>query len=146
MVAARQHWLHSWNIDTQRGRHDYDCPEHTLEEMMHARYFGAIHQCFKRGDYVYVTDGEQKLCTLLIEDVDAENRQVRFSVLEKFETNLVTADSEEKDTGMAIKWKGPRGGLFCIVDKDGKVLKSELRNKVEAQRAMDEMIGKLEAA
>jgi hypothetical protein len=146
MLSARQHWLHSWNIDAQRGRHDYDCDEHTIEEMMHAGYFGAIHHCFRRGDYVYVTDAKQQLVTLLIEDVDAVNRQVRFSVLEKFESKIITADSDEKDTGLAIRWKGPRGGMFCIVDKDGNVLKSDLRNKVEAERAMIEMVGQREAA
>ncbi len=146
MLLARQQWLHSWNIDTQRGRHDYDCEEHKLEEMMSAGYFGAIHQCFKRGDYIYVTDAEQKLTTLVVEDVEPANRLVRFSVLERFETKLVTADSDEKDIGMAIKWKGPRGGMFCIVDKEGNVLQSELRNKVEAERAMAELVGKREAA
>jgi hypothetical protein len=114
--------------------------------MMHAGYFGAIYHCFKRGDYIYVTDAEQNLRTLLVEDVDAENRRVRFSILEKFETKLVTADSDEKDTGMAIKWKGPRGGLFCIIDKDGNVVKSELRNKVEAEQAMTALLAKSEAA
>lgn len=146
MVSARQHWLHSWNIGTARGRHDYDSTDHVLDEMMHAGYFGAIYHCFKRGDYIYVTDAEQKLCTLIVEDVDATNRRVTFSILEKIESKPVTAETDEKDTGLVIKWRGPRGGLFCIIDKDGNVLKSELRNKVEAEQAMTALLAKSEAA
>lgn len=146
MVLARQNWLHSWNINARRGRFDYECDEHTIEEMMNASYFGAIHQALKEGDVLYITDAKQDRVTVEIDQVDAANRMVWFSVIEKVESKPITAVSPIEDSGLAIKWRGPRGGMFCIVDKTGAVLKSDLRNKEEATRALTEYVAKKEAA
>ena len=146
MVLARQSWLHNWNIDTPRGRLDYDCDEHTFDEMQDASYFGAIFSALKQGDLLFVTDGKQDRYTIEIGLVDATNRKVWFSIVEKFATKPVTASSPEEDPGVVIKWRGPRGGMFCLVDKDGNILKSDLRNKPEAEKALSELIGKREAA
>jgi len=146
MVLARQSWLHNWNIDSPRGRLDYDCDEHAFDEMQDASYFGAIHQALKQRDIVYITDAKQDRYTIEIDQIDATNRKVWFSIVEKFSSKPVTASSPEVDHGVAIKWRGPRGGMFCLVDKEGAVLKSEMRNKAEAERALAEYVGKREAA
>lgn len=147
MVMARQQWLHSWNIDAQRGRHDYDCDDHLIKEMENASYFGAIYQCFRRGDYIYVTDAAQEMIVFVVDDVDAPNRKVWCSVLERLETRPLTAETGTIDSGYTIKWRGPRGGLWCIVNKDGEVQEGEYKNKEEATRALQAfLLKKSEAA
>jgi len=146
MVLARQSWLHNWNIDTPRGRLDYDCDEHTFDEMQDASYFGAIYQVLKQGDVLYVTDAKQDRYTVEIDQVDGTNRKVWFSIVEKYASKPITASSPGVDSGVTVKWRGPRGGMFCLVDKDGTVLKADLKNRQEADRALSEYLAKREAA
>lgn len=138
MAHARQHWLRSWGLTTNRGRHDYDCPDHLLSEMMDASYFGAIPQCFTTGDFVYVTDAATEMATLIVDEVDIINRRVWTSVLERLTTKPNTqAHPETKDSGLTVRWKGPRGGRFCIVDKDNNIVTKDFRTKEEAWKALE---------
>lgn len=146
MVLARQSWLHNWNIDSPRGRLDYVCDEHVLDEMMDASYFGAIHNALKAGDLLFVIDAKNERTTIEIDRVDGTNRKVWFSIVEKFTSKPVTATAPGFDPGVSIKWRGPRGGMFCLIDKDGNILKRDLRNKEEAEDALAKLIGKREAA
>lgn len=138
MTMARQHWLHSWGLTTNRGRHDYDCPDHVVSEMMDASYFGAIPQCFTQGDFIYVTDAAQDMVTLMVDEIDAVNRRVWTSVLERTVSKPNTrAHPEKEDLGLTVRWKGPRGGRFCIVDKDGNILHKDYRTKEEAWKELE---------
>lgn len=136
MIYARQHWLSSWNIGTQRGRHDYDCDEHTIEEMQNAAYFGAIYQCLSRGDYIFVTDAKQEHITFVVDDVDAPERKVWISVVERVTTKPVTASTYDYDPCITVRWRGPRGGLFCLVNSDDVVVEKNFRTRVEAEKAL----------
>lgn len=140
MIAARQDWLSQWDTGTKRGRFDYDCSEHLLEEMNNASYFGSIYHCFNAGDYIFVTDAKDEHSTFVIDSVSPAERKVWFSIVERFVTTPVTASTEDYDCGMAIKWRGPRGGMFCIVDGENNVKGKDYRTRVEAERELQAML------
>lgn len=138
MTAARQHWLRPWGLSTVRARHDYDCPDHLISEMFDASYFGAIPQCFTPGDFIYVTDAAQDMATLVVDEVDLSNRRVWTSVMERIVTKPNTSPHPEKaDPGMTVRWRGPRGGRFCVVDKENNILLKDFRTKEEAWKALE---------
>lgn len=136
MVFARERWLSSWNIGTLRGRHDYDCDEHIIEEMQNAAYFGAIHHLLKAGDFIFVTDARGENVTFLVDDVDAIERKVLISVVERITTMPITASTDSYDPGLTVRWRGPRGGMFCIVDAENNVIAKDFRTKTEAEKAL----------
>ena len=146
MIIARQHWLSSWNIGTQRGRHDYDCEDHVIEEMQNASYFGAIYQCFNPGDYIFVTDARQEHVTFVVDDVEPIERKVHISLVERLVMKPITASNDTYDSGLTIRWRGPRGGLFCIVDADNEVIEKGFRTKGEAERALQAKLVKEKVA
>lgn len=131
MLKAREKYLHTWASGVKRSRHDYDSPEHLIEEMMSEIYFSDCHMRFSPGDLIYVTDAANQRVTLLINDVDKVTRAVKFSV-ELYHTDKpITANPDSPD-GLSVRWRGPRGGLFCILDAEGKVIRAGLKSRQEA--------------
>lgn len=133
MLKGREKFLDTWCPAINRARHDYDSPDHVLAEMMHESYFGDFHQRFRKGDIVYVTDAANERVTLIIDDVDKIARKVRFSVDAVHTPQVVTADPEGVDDGLSIRWRGPRGGLFAVVNAKGEILKRDITTRQAAE-------------
>lgn len=126
---------------TGRARHDYDCPDHLLEEMMHEAYFAGVIRELQAGDFVWVTDGASQMAVLRIDHVDANARTVGVSLIERMTAKPVVGES-----GYAVRNRGPRGGFWCVIDKDGTVVARDMRTEDEAKRAMHALISGAKAA
>lgn len=120
---------------TGRSRHDYDCPDHLLEEMLHDDYFAGVMTNIELGDFVWVTDAAMSLTQLRIDTVDRKSRKVSVSIVEKLNVRPIV-----DRTGYAVRWRGPRGGYWAITDADGKVIKADMRTKEEAERERDNLL------
>lgn len=126
-------WAHGSNAKGNgRSRHDYDCPEHVSAEMMTEDYFGTLGDLLATGDLVHVSDAETAQMVIKIDWVDAKLRRVGFSVQERITERAVAGDD-----GLAVKYRGPRGGLWCVIDGEGGILAKDCRTRVEAERQRD---------
>jgi len=142
-TKAREQWLDTWNGSSNRARHDYDCPEHIIPEMMHDEYFGWIHHRFRKGDIVFVTDAACQRVTFLIDEVEPTYRRVQFSVLRTHAVLPVTKPGENKeDPGLTVRFRGVRGGNWCVVSGTDEIVARDHRTKAEAERVLANMIEK----
>lgn len=115
-----------------RSRHDYDCDDHLLSEMMSETYFGTILEELRPGDLIWITDTQKEQAVIRIDWIEKGARKVGFSVQERVtERPIVGTD------GLAVKYRGPRGGLWCIIDAGGEILSKDHRTREEAERARD---------
>lgn len=131
MPRAREKYLHTWSSGVKRSRHDYDTPDHLIEEMMSETYFSDCYRRVSPGDLIYVTDAANQRMTLLVNDIDPVTRAVKFSV-EMYHTDKpVTANPTHAD-GLSVRFRGPRGGQWCVMGGDGKVLRAGMKSRQEA--------------
>jgi hypothetical protein len=115
-----------------KSRHDYECTEHTLSDMQTEDYWGTLAEQLAPGDLIWVKDAAIEQMVVSIDWVDARLRRVGFSVQERIvERAIVGSD------GLAIKYRGGRGGLWCVLDADGEILSRDHRTRVEAERQRD---------
>lgn len=126
-------WSHGKNAaGTGRSRHDYDCPQHVLAEMLHEEYWQTLLVDIEPGDLIWITDGEAKQALVKIDWKDTASRRAGFSIIERATEHPVIAED-----GMAIKNRGPRGGFWSVIGDGGEVLKSGMRTRAEAERERD---------
>lgn len=115
-----------------RSRHDYDANDHVLAEMMNETYWSTLIGEFEIGDLVWVNDAEGEQAVIKIDWIDTKSRTVGLSVQERIKDNPVTGSD-----GLALKYRGPRGGLWCIVDAQGQVIHRDCKTRDEADRMRD---------
>lgn len=126
-------WSHGKNAaGTGRSRHDYDCPQHLLSEMMHEEYWQTLLVDIEPGDLIWITDGASEQMLIKIDWKDTKGRKAGFSVIERATEKPMIAED-----GMAIKNRGPRGGFWSVIGDDGAVLKQGMRTRIEAERERD---------
>jgi hypothetical protein len=147
-TKAHEKWLDTWNGSANRARHDYDTDQHVIPEMLHEEYFGWIHYRFRKGDILFVTDAATNRATFIIDDVDATFRRVKFSLLRTHTVAPVTKPGENKpDPGMTVRFRGPRGGNWCIVSGADEIVSGGHRTKLEAEQKLAHLVSlKTEAA
>lgn len=131
-IACRPKGFVAWGLPTQRQRYDYDTDEHVISEMLTETYFSTVQRDVAPGDLIHVTDAAKERATFVVDWSDADSKRVGFSVLERIEESPVIGD-----TGFAIKYRGPRGGLHCIIDESGAIIEKDIRTREEAQRRLD---------
>lgn len=147
-------WATSKNaVGTGRSRHDYDCPEHLIPEMLNDAYFRTVRHLVEAGDLIWITDAAGEQAVVRVNHVDPQLQRVAISLVERIVEVPVTATVETVgstpqvvDHGLAVRYRGPRGGMWCIVDKDGNVIERDMRTKPEAQRRLDAMTSQAAAA
>lgn len=131
MLTANPKHLHAWKLGTQRQRFDYETPDHLLSEMTHHEYWSTVMHEIEPGDLIHVTDAATEGAVIKIDWKDTVARTVGTSLIERVsETPVVGA------SGYTIKWRGPRGGGWCVVDGKGAIVMKELASKEDAQRHM----------
>lgn len=137
MAKALEPWLETWNGSASRARHDYTTDQHLMQEMLDDEYFGALHYRFRVGDLVFVTDAAHNRATFIIEDIDSTYRKVRFSLLRTHYVQPITKPAADKaDPGLTVRFRGPRGGQFCIVDQNDQIISGGHRTKREAEEKL----------
>ena len=134
--------LFRWADSAVRARFDYDTPEHILVEIMTDVYFSTLYREFRAGDLIYVTDGAQQRATLIVADVDEISHVVRLDLDTTHTQTPLTAQSATVDDGFAIRWRGGRGGKFCIVSSAGEIVARDIATKHEAERRLVNMLEK----
>lgn len=138
-IAARHADLDEWGPGKTRSRYDYDARDHLFSEIkqMGAEYFGRF--CWDRlrsGDIVYLTDAASKRYTLIVGVVDQSAKKVWFDVDREHVDEVVIGDDEV----YTVRWRGSRGGRWCVVEHGGKVVARDLESREAAQRAQAIMI------
>lgn len=138
---------------TGRSRHDYDCPEHLIAEMLNDAYFRTVMHLIEAGDLIWITDGASEQAVIRVNHVDRQLQRVAVSLVERIIEVPVTATVEQVggnmaivDHGLTLRNRGPRGGLWCIVDKDNNVIERDMRTKAEAERRLMAMTSQAAAA
>lgn len=124
-------WAHGSNAKGNgRSRHDYDCTEHLIAEMLTEDYWGTLAVDLAPGDLVWITDATTEQAVIRIDWVDIATRRVGLSVQERITEHAVVGAGD-----FAIKNRGPRGGFWCVIDANGDIVKRDIRTRDEAERA-----------
>ena len=131
--------LHCWADSGYRSRFDYDTDEHILSEIFSESYFATAYHKMQPGDILYVTDAAKQRATLIVSDVDRTTHRVMLDLDTTHTQVPLTAESAGNDTGYAIRWRGGRGGKFCIVSAKGELIQSDIASKHEAERLLKNM-------
>lgn len=121
---ARRHWVIS-------------CANGTLPEDIEKREFWAnlVHD-MQRGDRVEIMphDGEW-FAESIVRLVKGQEIKVGIVTLKKFKDAEVPS---EKVGDCTIRWMGPKGGYFAIMNPDGSLYKSGFQTKAAAFEALSE--------
>jgi len=135
-------WAHGRNRHGKsRSRHDYDSDDHLIADMLAPSYFKTIENELEPNDLVWLLDAKQEQALIRIDWVDRTLRTMGVSLVERIaEIPVVGSD------GYGIKWRGPRGGFWCVVDGEGVIVREGHRTKEEAARARDVLNSTSEAA
>ena len=66
-----------------------------------------------------------------------EENRVQVSLRQTFDFKPGTkANAEGVDHGITVRWKGNRGGKWCIVDGEGAAIEKNYENRGEAERRL----------
>ena len=154
MLYAIEKYFGTWAVGrnavgTGRSRHDYDCPDHLLAEMLNEGYFRTVRHMLAGGDLIWVTDAANETAVIKINDIDERLQLVFISLVERISERPITATvvtdqsglPKIEDMGLTIRNRGPRGGLWSIIDAEGNVLKRDMRTRDEANRELTKMSG-----
>lgn len=134
-ITAHPHFMSEWGPGNKRSRFDYDSPDHLFEEIqqMGPEYFGRFFwNVLRAGDIIYLTDAAQKRVTLIVNVVDTTNRKVEYDVDVVHDERVVIAS----DAAYTIRWRGPRGGRWCVVDRSNEVVSRDNASREEAERRL----------
>lgn len=135
-IRAHPANLTEWAPGQIRSRYDYDVGDHLISEILEAGelYFHQVAHMLRAGDIVYVTDAAGKRATLIVNWVDQVKRTVAFDLdISHDERPVVTA-------AYAVRWRGPRGGKFCVVNATGKVVARDCESREEAERRIANLV------
>jgi hypothetical protein len=135
MLFANPKNLHDWKLQTVRSRFDYDCPDHLLGEMMHEHYWSTVMVEVNPGDIIHVTAADNEQAIVRIDWKDTTARTVGMSVIERLTERPIPTSN-----GYTIKYRGPRGGLWCVLHADGNIVVRDLRTQDEASRRMQSLV------
>jgi hypothetical protein len=139
MAEHRMHGrLYVWGSGWKHGRADYDSDDHAFEDMCHEKYFAAEYHQLRAGDYIYITDRDKRLFEVMVDEIDAEEKLVRFSLMR--ERTFLPVGKKE-DGGYAVRWRGPRH-KWCVFDKHGEPIEREHPNRDKAERAIELILAK----
>src|SRR5262245_11298609 len=142
-ATARLHNLEQWGLNTHRGRFDYVSQDHLLSEIMNDLYFGILigNVKLRQGDLIHVTDAAMDEAVLRIDGVYSEEKRVQLSLREVHAFKpAVKAHSEAADPGITVRFKGNRGGKWCILDGEGTVVEKGYETRGEAERRLANML------
>jgi len=135
-------WAHGANRNgVARSRHDYDSKDHIIDDMMHEGYWRSVQDDIEQGDLIWIIDAKQEQCLIRIDWIDKGLRKSGFSLVERISEHAVAVSA-----GYAIKWRGPKGGFWCVIDGEGVVVRDGHRTRQDAERARDILNSTSEAA
>ena len=135
-IYAHPHHMTEWSAGKIRSRWDYDCPDYTLEDMKAAgdRLFARCLHMLRPGDIVYTTDAANRRATLIVNVVDTTAGTLAWDIDVAHSEQIVTPKS-----GLVLRWRGPRGGGWCIVNTEGEVMARDLPSKEDGARRLANM-------
>lgn len=135
MLLASERLLSTWSGGAKRARHDYDSNDHLLEEMLNDTYWSTCIHRLNAGDYIYVQDAANQRAILLVDEIEPKTRRVWISVDERREARPVTDDS-----GLTVRWRGPRGGMWCVVNRDSRIISAGYRTRRDAEVRLSQIL------
>jgi hypothetical protein len=129
-----------WGIQGHRGRYDYVSPDHILSEMLNDYYFGGIPHNMREGDEIYVVDAAMVEAVLRVDGVYKDEKRVALSLREThaFKPAIKAhSDVVEVETpALTVRFKGRRGGNWCVIDADGAIVEQGYQARGEAERRL----------
>lgn len=135
MLLANPKHLHAWKLGTVRQRFDYESPDHLLSDMDQPGYWSTVMVEIEPGDLIHVTDAASEGAVIKIDWKDAAARTVGTSLIERVTERAVVPES-----GYTIKNRGPRGGFWCVIDRNNDIVVRDLKTQADAERHMRNLI------
>lgn len=83
LLRAKEKDLKQWSGFASKARYDYDSDEYRIEEMLNNDFFGLCCALLKKGDLITITDCEDQIITVRVDNVDRPGMQVWLSSIER---------------------------------------------------------------
>lgn len=138
-IRAKESDLKLWSGVSSKARYDYDATDYLLDEMLNNDFFGYCTSLLRKGDQITITDAEDQIVIVRVDDVLKPERQVWLSTLERKHAYPVVVIKHESDPGLVYRWRTTRGGGHAIVTRTGLVAGINFGSREEALRVIDDM-------
>lgn len=120
VLRANERGLMQWSGAAQRARYDYISENHLIDDMLNDFYFGGCWATLRKGDLITITDAEDKMITVRVDDIDRASLRASLSIIERLSV-VPVIDKTDNSLGIAYRWRGPRGGGHSIVTADAVI-------------------------
>lgn len=141
LLRAKEKDLKQWSGFASKARYDYDSDEYRIEEMLNNDFFGLCCALLKKGDLITITDCEDQIITVRVDNVDRPGMQVWLSSIERLYAHPIAPVRKEikNDPGFVYRWRSTRGGAHSIITRTGEVVAINFSSREHAERAIAHM-------
>jgi hypothetical protein len=139
ILRAREADLQVWGQGGNRGRYDYTTEQYLMAEMLNDDFFGACFALLRPGDYITITDAEDQILIVRIDEVNKASLKVYLSKMERvYAMPVVTArEGVKNDPGLVYRWRPSRSGGHSVITARGEVFAVDFANRGEAERCIE---------
>ena len=151
LILANKRYLSTGRHETNeaglaRSYYSYDSKDHLWEEMQHARYWGPLLAYVQAGDRLIVTDAAMREYEIRIDEADKNSQRAWISIKvgrkdgEILYRPITSADATIEDQGLTVRFMGPRGGQWCVLDGEGNTIAQDSPGRADAERKMANLL------
>lgn len=137
-VFAKETDLQIWGQGGNRARYDYTSTEYLMSEMLTNEFFGLCTMLVRVGDYITITDAEDQIIVVRVDETDKQAQLCYISKVERlYALPVVTTKSDNPDDpGLTYRWRPTRAGGHSVITAKGEVFSINHDTKNEALRCI----------
>lgn len=136
-VHAKEADLQIWSQGGTTARYDYTSAEYLMSEMLTNDFFCNCTLLLRKGDFIYMTDCEDQIMVIRIDEVDKSSRFIFLSKIERlYATPVVAVSGVVNDPGLIYRWRPTRAGGHSIITAAGEVFAINFETKEQANRCI----------
>jgi hypothetical protein len=137
-VQAKESDLQLWGQGGNCARYDYNSEHYLMSDMLTNDFFCNCTYLLRKGDFIYITDAEDQIIVVRVDEVDQGSRRVVLSKVERLYALPVVTINEDlpDDPGLTYRWRPTRAGGHSIITAAAEVFAVNFPNRQEAERAI----------
>lgn len=139
ILRAKEADLVLWSSNSSlRGRYDYITDRFLLTEMLNDDFFGVCFALLQVNDIITITDAEDQIMDVRVDEIDKRKLKCRISKLERrYATPVVELrDDLPDDPGLVYRYRPTRAGGHSIVTGHGELFAINFETRSDAERAI----------
>lgn len=138
-IRAKEQDLQLWGQGGTCARYDYTSHDYLMSEMLRNDFLCDCTYLLRKGDFIYITDCEDQIVVVRVDEVDKGARLVFISKIERlYALPVINArkGAPKDDIGLIYRWRPTRAGGHSVITAAGEVFAINFETKSEAERAV----------